>query len=285
MSLATTKELAQDARKKEYGVAAINTQGGNYDIIRAICEAAEETRSPIILAMYVNNVHYYGMEWFAKVSRYFAEKVSVPVAIHLDHANSFESCMKAMSYGFTSVMIDGSMEPVEKNIQITNEVIKAAHAIGVSVEAEIGELARLDEEGRQISNKNIASLDDIKQFLEGCTPDLLAVGIGNAHGFYKGKPELHFDLLEGVNKITDIPLVLHGSTGIPDEDIKRGIELGIAKVNFGTLIRYQFMKYYKEAIDTLDHKGHTWMVAKYAEEKLKEDIKQIIYLLGSNDRY
>lgn len=285
MSLVTTKEIVQDAYKKGYGVAAINTQGGNYDIIRAICEAAEETRSPIILAMYVNNVHYYGMEWFAEVSKYFAKKVSVPVAVHLDHGDTFESCMRAIKYGFTSVMIDGSMEPIEKNIQMTNEVIKAAHAVGVSVEAEVGELARLDEEGKQMPNKNIASMDDIKRFLEGCTPDLLAVGIGNAHGFYKGKPELHFELLESIKGICDIPLVLHGSTGIPDEDIKRGIELGIAKVNFGTLVRYQCMNYYKEAINTLDHKGHIWMVAKYAEEKLKEDIKQIIYLLGSNDRY
>ena len=102
MSLATTKELVQDAHKKGYGVAAINTQGGNYDIIRATCEAAEETRSPIILAMYVDNVHYYGMEWFAKVGQYFAKKVSVPVAIHLDHGDTFESCMKAIKYGFTS---------------------------------------------------------------------------------------------------------------------------------------------------------------------------------------
>ena len=285
MALVTSKELVLDAQKSGYAVPAINTQGGNYDIIRAVCEAAEETGSPVMLAMYVSNVHYYGMEWFAQVSKYFADKVSVPVAIHLDHGDVFESCMKAIKYGFTSVMLDCSKDPIQDNIEYTNEVIKAAHAVNVSVEAEVGELARLDAGGHQAENKNLASVEDVKAFTKECQPDLLAVGIGNAHGFYKGKPDIRLDVLQDIRKVTDIPLVLHGATGIPDEDIKEAIAIGIAKINFGTVIRHNFMNYYKQGINMLDHKDHTWMVAKYAEEKLKEDVKDIIKLVGSANRY
>lgn len=285
MALVTTKELIEHARQNSYAVPAINTQGGNYDLIRAVCEAAEETRSPVILAMYVSNVHYYGMEWFAKISRYFAEKVSVPVAVHLDHGDTFENCMKAMHHGFTSVMLDCSTEPIAENIRKTNEVIQAAHAIGVSVEAEVGELARVDTKEEQTQSQNLASVQDVEAFTKECRPDLLAVGIGNAHGFYKGKPDIRLDLLKEIREVTDIPLVLHGATGIPDEDIHKAIQIGITKINFGTLIRHKLLEYYKEGIETTAHNGHIWKVAKYAEEKLKDIVKDIIRLVGSENRY
>ena len=284
MSLATSKELALEAQKKGYAVPAINLQGGNYDIIRAITEAAEETRSPVMLAMYVANVHYYGMEWCFKVCSHFAQKVSVPVAIHLDHGDTFENCMKAIKLGFTSVMLDCSRESIQENIKKTNEVLKAAHAVGVSVEAEVGELLRLDEDGVAAENKNIANVKDVREFLEGCTPDLLAVGIGNAHGFYKGRPNIRLDILKEIREVTDIPLVLHGSTGIPEEDVKKAISIGITKINYGTLVRHKYMEYYKDGIDTLKHNGHSWMVAKYAMEKLKDVIKEIIRVSGSENR-
>ena len=284
MALVTSKEMALDAQKRGYAVPAINTQGGNYDIIRAICEAAEEERSPIMLAAYVKNTRYYGMEWFAQVSKYFAGKVSVPVAVHLDHGDTFESCIKAISLGFTSVMLDCSHDSIPDNIAKTNEVLKAARVVNVSVEAEVGELLRYDEDGNPLENQNMASAKDVEQFVAGCQPDLLAVGIGNAHGFYKGKPNIRLDLLREIRAITDIPLVLHGSTGIPEEDVKEAIRIGIAKINFGTLVRHKYMEYYREGLDTLDHNAHSWKVAEYAEEKLKDVIKDIIRLSGSNDR-
>lgn len=284
MALVTSREMALDAQKRGYAVPAINTQGGNYDIIRAVCEAAEEERSPIMLAMYVKNVHYYGMEWFAQVSKYFAEKVSVPVAIHLDHGDSFESCIKAISLGFNSVMLDCSRDSILDNITKTNEVLKAARAVNVSVEAEVGELLRYDEDGNLLESKNMASVEDVEEFVAGCQPDLLAVGIGNAHGFYKGKPNIRLDLLREIRAITDIPLVLHGSTGIHEEDVREAIQIGITKINFGTLVRHKYIEFYKEGIDTLDHNAHSWKVAKYAEEKLKDVIKDIIKLSGSSNR-
>ena len=282
--LVTSKEMVLDAQKRGYAVPAINTQGGNYDIIRSICYAAEEMKSPIILAHYVATGKYSGDDWFAEVCKWLANKVSVPVAIHLDHGDSFETCMNALKCGFTSVMLDCSSESIEDNILHTNEVIKVCKSFGVPVEAEVGEFVRLDSAGSQMDNKNIANVEDVKKFLAGCTPDMLAVGIGNAHGFYKGKPLIRLDILKQVREITDVPLVLHGCTGMPDETVREAIKLGVAKINFGTLVRHKYVEYYKEGIDTLDHQGHSWKLSQYAEKKLEGVIKEIIELSGSANK-
>ncbi len=283
--LVTSKELVLESQKKGYAVPAINTQGGNYDIIRACVEAAEEARSPMMLAMYVANVHYYGMDWFADVSKILGSKASVPIAIHLDHGDTFDNCVKAIGCGFTSVMLDCSKDSLQDNITKTNDVIRCAHAVDVSVEAEVGELQRLDADGGMDENKNLANVEDVKTFLDACQPDLLAVGIGNAHGFYKGKPNIRLDILEDIRKATDIPLVLHGATGMAEDVVKKAIEIGISKINFGTLVRHRYIEHYKEGIDTLDHNAHSWKVAKFAEEKLKDTIHGIIKLSGSGGRY
>lgn len=282
--LVSSKEMILEARKMGYAIPAINTQGGNYDIIRAICYAAEELKSPIILAHYVATGKYAGDDWFAEVAKYLANKVSIPVAIHLDHGNTFETCIKALSYGFTSIMLDCSAESLEDNILHTNEVIKVCHALGIPVEAEVGELVRLDASGVVVDNRNIARVEDVQKFLRGCTPDLLAVGIGNAHGFYKGEPLIRLDILREVRAITDIPLVLHGCTGMPDRTVKEAISIGVAKINFGTLVRHKYVEYFKEGIENLDHQGHSWKISQYAEKKLEEVIKEIIRLSGSENK-
>jgi ketose-bisphosphate aldolase len=282
--LVTSKEMLINAQRGKYAVAAINTQGGNYDIIWSICKAAEEMSSPIILAHYVSTGAFSGNDWFVEVSKWCANKVSVPVAIHLDHGDSFDICMESLKLGFTSLMIDGSAKPLEENAKLTNEVIKVAHGSGVPVEAEIGELARLGLDGSVIGNKNVADPEEVKRYLELCSPDSLAIGIGNAHGFYKGVPDIRLDVLEATRKFCDIPLVLHGCTGMSEETVKKAIELGVCKINFGTQIRYAYVDYYKEAIETLDHQGHSWKLSQFTASKLIEDIKKIIELSGSANR-
>ncbi len=285
MALVTTKEMILEAQRRHYAVPAINTQGGNYDIIRAICCAADKLRSPIILAHYTATGKYSGDEWFVEVGKYLAKQVTVPVAIHLDHGDSFETCLRCLKYGFTSIMLDCSTEPIAANIRHTNEVLKVCHAFGVPVEAEVGELVRLDAAGAVAANRNIAKVEEVREFLAGCQPDMLAVGIGNAHGFYKGKPEIRLDILEQVRQITDIPLVLHGCTGMAAETVQEAIRLGVAKINFGTLVRHKYVEYLKEAIDNLDHQGHSWKLSQYAEEKLEGVVAEIIALSGSAHRY
>ncbi|MEG0752830.1 MAG: class II fructose-bisphosphate aldolase [Angelakisella sp.] len=281
--LTSNMEQLTRASKGGYAIPAINTQGGNYDIIMAICKAAEELQSPIILAHYVSTGAYSGNDWFVQVAKWCAEKVSVPVSIHLDHGDSFDICMEALKLGFTSVMIDGSTQPVEDNAALTESVVKVANCFGVPVEAEIGELQRLDN-GAVQENKNVANPEQVRQFLELCHPDALAIGIGNAHGYYKGKPDIRLDVLREVRKFTDIPLVLHGCTGMSEDIIKEAIGLGVAKINFGTEIRYRYVQHYEEGLKTLDHQGHSWKLSQFASKSLEEDVKNIIRLAGSHGK-
>lgn len=282
--IVTNKENLIRASKGGYAIPAINTQGGNFDIIWAVCQAAEELKSPIMLAHYVSTGAYSGNDWFVEVCKWCGSRVSVPVSIHLDHGDSFERCMEALKLGFTSVMIDGSTMSVEENAAITNEVIKVAKCFEVPVEAEIGELLRLDNLGTVMENKNIVDPEEVRCFLDLCQPDSLAIGIGNAHGYYKGEPEIHLDVLEAVRKFTDIPLVLHGCTGMKEDVIREAIKLGVAKINFGTEIRYKYVEHYEEGLKNLDHQGHSWKLSQYANEKLIEDVKKIILLAGSDGK-
>ena len=281
--LTNNLDLLLRAAREGFAIPAINTQGGNYDIIRACCKAAQEMRSPMILAHYVSTGAYSGNDWFYETAKWCANKVSVPVSIHLDHGDGFAICMEALRLGFTSVMIDGSTLSIEENAAMTNEVIRTARCFGVPVEAEIGELLRLDN-GVPMENKNIVDPEDVKKFLTLCQPDTLAIGIGNAHGYYRGKPDIHLEVLERVRAFTDIPLVLHGCTGMEEDIIRGAIKLGVAKINFGTEIRYQYVRHYRDALEKLDHQGHSWRLSQYASDALAEDIKKIILLSGSADK-
>lgn len=282
--LTTSKEMIDQAFKNNYAVPAINTQGGTYDVIMAICKAAESKRSPIILAHYALTGQYSGDDWFKEVALWCALKVSVPVAIHLDHGDSFELVARCLKYGFTSIMYDGSSLPVEENAKNTNEIIKMCHAFGVPVEAEVGRLLPSSLEGGKTAADNVVDIEDVKSFLSLCTPDSLAVGIGNAHGFYKGKPHIQLSILEQCREIADIPLVLHGCTGMPDKTVKKAISLGVSKINFGTLVRHKYIEYLKEGIETLDHQGHIWKISQYASHKLEKVISDIIDLSESAGR-
>ena len=281
--LTNNLEQLKKASREGYAIPAINTQGGNYDIIMGICKAAEEMRSPIILAHYVSTGAFSGHDWFVNVAKWCANKVSVPVSIHLDHGDGFPICMEALRLGFTSVMIDGSTRPIEENASLTQSVVDVAKYFDVPVEAEIGELQRLDN-GVVQENKNVADPQQVREFLSLCSPDTLAIGIGNAHGYYKGKPDIKLDVLREVRKFTDIPLVLHGCTGMEESIVKEAISLGVAKINFGTEIRYKYVQHYEEALRQLDHQGHSWKLSQYASNALCEDVKAIIRLSGSEGK-
>lgn len=281
--LTNNLEQLKKASREGYAIPAINTQGGNYDIIWAVCKAAEELHSPVILAHYVSTGAFSGNDWFVKVAKWCANKVSVPVSIHLDHGDGFDICMEALRLGFTSVMIDESTKPIEENAAMTQKVVEVARCFNVPVEAEIGELQRLDN-GVVQENKNVADPEQVRRFLELCMPDTLAIGIGNAHGYYRGKPDIRLDVLRAVRGFTDIPLVLHGCTGMEENVVKEAISLGVAKINFGTEIRYKYVEHYERALRELDHQGHSWKLSQYACDALCEDVKKIIRLSGSEGK-
>lgn len=281
--LCTNLEQLQRAREGGYAIPAINTQGGNYDIIMAICKAAEAMRSPVILAHYAATGAYSGHDWFVQVCKWCASKVDVPVSIHLDHGDGFDICMEALRLGFTSLMIDGSTRPVKENAKLTQSVVEVARRFHVPVEAEVGELLRLDN-GVAMENKNVADPEQVREFLSLCTPDTLAIGIGNAHGYYKGAPDIRLDVLEEVRKFCDLPLVLHGCTGMDEGIIRKAVkEMGIAKINFGTEIRWKYIEHLKSGLE-MDHQGHSWKVSQHANKALMEDVKHIIILAGSENK-
>lgn len=282
--LTTTYDMLRKAYKEHYAVPAINTQGGTYDIIRAVCTAAEETKSPVILAHYMNTGAYSGHDWFYETAKWMADKVSVPVAIHLDHGDSFDHCMEMLKLGFTSIMFDGSMLPVEENAKATEEVARVCRAFRVPLESEIGELARLDDAGNVTGSSNTADPDAVRRYLSLCSPDSLAISIGNAHGFYKGPVDIHVEILEKCREFTDIPFVLHGCTGMDESLVRRAIDCGVSKINFGTQIRCRFVQYLKEGLAEGRDEGHAWKLSSYVELGLRKDVKEIIKLAGSEGK-
>ena len=284
MPLINTREMVRHAAEHGYGVVQVNTNGGTYDLTRAIVETAEEKNSPIILGAYEANLAYRGFAYAAMVMRWFAERASVPVAIHLDHGSTVDTCREAIETGFTSVMIDGSHLPLEENIRQCRETVALARAHDVTVEGEVGELQKLNQDGSITEVQNLSDPDDVRRISQETGLDMLAVGIGNAHGFYKGQPDIHLDLLDRLAEASAVPLVLHGTTGLSDATVRGCIARGMAKVNLGTLIRTRFVEDTAEVIAEGEHQGHPWRVSREVKERIKRHIREIIDIVGSGNR-
>lgn len=281
MPLIDAATLVRNAFKNRYCVVQINTNGGTYDITRAIIETAEEERAPVILGAYETNLQYRGYEYAAMQMRFFAERASVPVAIHLDHGSSVNACRKAIAAGFTSVMIDGSHVSIDQNVRLAQQVVEIARPRGVSVEAEVGELQKLNPDGSMSEVKNLSSPDEVSLMSRSTGIDMLAVGIGNAHGFYKDAPNIRFDLLEKLAAASAVPLVLHGTTGLSDDVVRRCVSMGMGKANLGTLIRTRCVEFTAEVIAENKHANHPWRVGQAVKDRLKPDIRNILQVAGS----
>ncbi len=189
---------------------------------RAVIEAAEEEKSPVIIQTSQSAITYAGSEEIAMIVRQLAEKASVPVALHLDHGTDWDVVMQCLRNGWTSVMFDGSKYEFEQNIEITKQVIAIAHPMGVSVEAELGKIGGVEDHVK-VDAKDATMTDPAEavEFVEKTGVDYLAIAIGTAHGVYKGDPELDFDRLKDIKSRLDMPIVLHGASGVAEEDIKK----------------------------------------------------------------
>jgi ketose-bisphosphate aldolase len=284
MPLIDAATLVRQAHRNRYAVVQVNTNGGTYDITRAIVEAAEEERSPVILGAYEANLKYRGYAYAGMQMRFFAERASVPVAVHLDHGGSADACLQAIEAGFTSVMIDGSHLPIAQNVKAAREVVEMAKPRGISVEAEVGELQKLNPDGSMSEVKNLSDPDDVARMSRETGIDMLAVGIGNAHGFYKDAPNIRFDLLEKLAAASSVPLVLHGTTGLADDVVRRCLAMGMAKANLGTLIRTRCVEFTAEVIAEGKHQNHPWRVGVAVKDRLKPLIKGMLRVAGSSGR-
>ena len=242
MSIVTNKQLLDHALAGRYAVAAFNTN--NLEYTQAILGAALELHSPVIISAAKSEIDYMDGYVFVAMVRAMAEKLPIPASIHLDHGPSYDEAVRCLRYGFTSVMYDGSSLKLAENIANTKKVVAAAHACGVSVEGEIGVIGQAADspEGLKNDMTGLADPGQCEEFVRETGVDSFAAAIGNAHGFYKGKPMLRFDLLTEIQKRTGVPLVLHGGTGIPEEDLRKAITLGVSKINFSTVMRNGFIE-------------------------------------------
>ena len=275
MALVTTKQLLLDAQKGGYAVGAFNVE--NMEMVQAVVAAAEELRSPVIMQTTPSTVKYANLNYFYGNVKVAAQESSVPVVIHLDHGNSFELAMQAYRTGYTSIMIDGSHEGFEDNIALTSAVVKACHPGEVPIEAELGKVGGKEDDLDGGEGDPYTNPQEAAEFVERTGIDSLAVAIGTAHGVYKGVPKLDFSRLSEIRKAVSIPLVLHGTSGVPDEDVAECIKRGICKVNYATDLRIAFTKginqVLKENPDTIDPKKYNAKgreeVRKYVIHKMK----------------
>ena len=278
--LVSGKELFQAAKKGGYAVGAFNLN--NMEILQAIIEAAEEENSPVFLQASQGGIKYAGIEYIAGMAKIAAERAKVPVALNLDHGTSFTQVVQCVRHGFSAVMIDGSQHPFEENIAVTKKVVEVAHPNGVSVEAELGKIGGVEDD-IMVSARDATFTDpkEAAEFAERTQVDALAIAIGTAHGVYKGEPKLDFDRLAEISKATDVPLVLHGASGVGDEAIRKAVPYGICKINIDTELRQAFARAIQQVIAKNPNEIDPRKMLGPAKDAMKEVARTKMRLFGS----
>lgn len=280
MALVSLRELVTDASRRGYAVGSFNVV--NMDTLQAILQAAEENGSPVILSVAEGHFHFVDLDEFSPVILKAAEKARVPVAVHLDHGQTFPAIVKALRSGFTSVMFDGSLLSLEENITQTREITRMAHAVGVSVEAELGHVTG----GEGDASPGVADpslYTDPKEaaiFVQKTEVDALAVAVGTVHGIYKGKPELDIPRLARIREATQVPLVLHGGSGLSDADFQAAIANGIAKINVYTDMSQRAMQKIR-SVDTLPQETGFPEFMCLVKEAMQEAVTEKMQIFGS----
>lgn len=231
MPLVNMKELVLKADEGNYAIGAFNV--ANMEMVKGAIKAAEDLNSPIIIQVAEGRLEYSPLDLIGPMMVEAAKKSKVDVAVNFDHGQTLENIERALELGFTSVMIDGSKLSLEENIKLTNKVIDEARKYDASVEAEVGRVGGSEDDSKAMSIL-YTEVEDAKKFVKETDIDILAVAIGNAHGVYAGEPKLNFEVLENIDKVIEIPLVLHGGTGITEDDFRRCAKTGIKKINIAT---------------------------------------------------
>ena len=303
--LVSNRDLLVPATGGKYAVGAFNVN--NLEVVLAVAEAAAEERSPAIVAVTPSAIKYGGLAYLSKIVRTAAESSTVPLSLHLDHGEDFETASKCVGAGFTSVMIDGSHLSFEENIVVTKKVVDVAHPKGVSVEAELGRLAGVEEKTVEEKEAILTDPNVAKEFVDRTGVDALAVAVGTSHGAYKFKaePKLDFERLKLIRTKVTVPLVLHGASsvpswiiekatkygaqlggakGIPEDNIKKAISLGIAKINIDTDLRLAFTAAVREVLANSPKEFDPRKILGPAKEAMKEVVKNKMQLFGSSGK-
>lgn len=283
MSVISAKEMLIDARKGGYAVPAFNIH--NLETLQVVSEAAGECNSPLMIAATPSTLKYAGEDYLLAIVNVAAKRYNIPIAVHLDHAEDIPYIKTLIDMGYKSVMIDASHHPFEENISIVREVVDYAHSRGVSVEAELGRLGgqeddlMVDEKDSFFTNPKSAI-----EFVERTGIDSFAVAIGTAHGMYKSEPKLDFARLQEISELVDIPLVLHGGSGIPDKDVQRTLTHGIAKVNIATELKIPFAAAVRDHFLENPNANDPRKYLTPGKDAMKKVAIEKILMLGSNGK-
>lgn len=270
MTLVKMKEILEHAETHNYGVGAFSVS--NMETVMGVIRAAEELRSPAILQIAEVRLKHSPLNLIGPMMVSAAKSASVPIAVHFDHGLTKEKIHEALELGFTSVMYDGSHHALEENIAETKKIVELARSYGATVEAEIGQVGG-SEDGSVDLEVLVTSVEDAKNFAEETSVDALAIAIGNAHGVYKGDPVLHFNRLEEIDKIVETPLVLHGGSGISEEDFRKCISNGIRKINVATATFNSVVNHVNQSAPFSDYFTYHDSVVSAAEENVKRHMK------------
>lgn len=282
MPLVSMTDMLSKAKTERYAIGHFNIN--NLEFVQAIVEASIEENSPVILGVSEGALKYMGLEYTIAMVEAATKLTDIPIALHLDHG-SYEVAMKLIEAGFSSVMFDGSKYSYEENIKLTKQVVEAARDKGVSVEGELGTIGGTEDDISVDENDAmLAKPSEAIEFYQRTGVDALAIAVGSAHGVYVGEPKIRFDIIEEVSKVIDIPLVLHGGTGIPDDTIRRAIKAGIGKINVNTENQIVMTDRIREIFA---NNSKVYDPRKYlgpAREDIKKAVKEKIRLFGSNGK-
>lgn len=279
MSLVTSKELLLNAMKEEYAVPAFNANC--FEMIPALIRAAELERSPLILQLGKKFLEYVTPDHLAALALDYAEKASVPVCIHLDHGASVGQAKECLKAGFTSIMFDGSGLPHEENIRVTRQVVEMASDFGVPVEGEIGKVL-MDEDVQHMAElTDLTDPEDALDFVKKTGIASVAVAVGNVHRMKRKTANLDFDRIQAIRRIVDVPLVIHGSSGISDEDVKKAIKCGINKVNVATEYNIAFIMGAVEFSNSHEKEIFPMEVLLHGMDKVTEIARDRIKVVGA----
>ena len=280
MSLVKVNELLQHATEHHYGVAAINTI--NYETISCAIAAAEAERVPVIIQFYPGFDQYIPLSHIAYMAKDLARKASVPVAVHLDHSASYEIAVGGIRDGFPSVMVDGSARPFEENLAMTKAVVETAAVFGVDVEAELGHVGNAQILDDLTNADHLTDPAKAVEFVEKTGCGSLAIAVGNAHGNYIQTPNLNFDRIRELRKAVSIPLVLHGCSGIPDEQMQEAVNLGLSKFNIATEYFAAMYRSLDQGIETSGHDGNGVQLLFTARQGMIDFVASKMRLLNPN---
>ena len=305
MTLVTNKDLLLPATREAYAVGAFNIS--NLESLLAVTEAAVEENSPVVIAVSPTSIDYAGLTYIEKMIKIAAESAPVPMSLHLDHGKDIETVVRCLDAGFTSIMIDGSSLRFDDNVALTKRVVDLARPRDVSVEAELGRIAAVDECTTEEKQSILTDPESAKKFVELTDTDILAVAIGTSHGAYKfkGEPRLEFERLKVIRENVSVPLVLHGASSVPmwmiekateygavlagargitEEQIRKAISLGISKVNIDTDLRLAFTATVREFLGNSPQEFDSRKILGPAKQAMKEVVKDKMRLFGSSGK-